>query len=185
MDTTDIEIVRLLQKNGRMSHEQIAREVHLSRPAVHDRIKRLEQDNVIHGYEAQIDWDAIGLPLTAFIWVRTAVSCLVAGQSILALTNRSAVVEECHRVAGEWCLLVKTRSASSLALQDLLDAITVVPGVQGTMTTVALSTVRQSVMEAEDCLLPDKITGGSARLPSIENGSAFGNGTSPVARVRR
>lgn len=185
MDTTDIEIVRLLQKNGRMSHEQIAREVHLSRPAVHDRIKRLEQDDVIHGYGAQIDWNAIGLPLTAFIWVRTTTSCLAAGQSILALTNRSAVVEECHRVAGEWCLLVKTRSASSLALQDLLDAVTAVPGVQGTMTTVALSTVRESAPEEEDCVLPDKITGGAVRLQSIENSSVYGNGTAATERVRR
>jgi Lrp/AsnC family leucine-responsive transcriptional regulator len=144
MDTTDREIVRLLRQNGRMSHEQVAREVHLSRPAVHDRIRRMEQEQVIQGYSAQVDGEALGLPLTAFIWVRTAKSCLSAGQTILALTKRDAVVEECHRVAGEWCLLVKTRSASSQALQDLLDRISMIPEVQNTMTTVALCEVRQA-----------------------------------------
>jgi Lrp/AsnC family leucine-responsive transcriptional regulator len=144
IDATDLQIIRLLQSNGRLSHEQIAREVHLSRPAVHERIKRLEHDGVIRGYDVEVDWDAIGLPLTAFIWVRTTLSCLPAGRSILALTSPSAVVEECHRVAGEWCLLVKTRCASSLALQDLLDDIAVIPGIQNTMTTVALSTLSRT-----------------------------------------
>lgn len=154
MDMTDFQIVRMLQENGRASHEQIAREVHLSRPAVRERIKRLENEGVIRGYGAEVDWDALGLPLTAFIWIRTQLACLRAGQSILALTSPASVVEECHRVAGEWCLLVKTRSASSLALQDLLDRISAIPGVQGTMTTVALSTVHRLPEEEASCDVP-------------------------------
>ena len=140
LDATDMEIVRLLQGNGRLTHEQIARKVHLSRPAVHERVKRLETSGVIRGYGAQVDWEAIGLPLTAFVWVRTALSCHATGQGILGLSCETAVVEECHRVTGEWCLLVKTRSASPLALQDLLDRIIAAPGVQNVMTTVVLST---------------------------------------------
>lgn len=160
MDATDIQIVRLLQANGRLSHEQIAREVHLSRPAVHERIRRLEQEGVIRGYSAEIDWDAIGLPLTAFIWIRTRVPCMPTGQSVLALNSPGVVIEECHRVAGEWCLLVKTHSASSLALQDLLDTIATVPGVQGTMTTVALSTLNadNTATDSAPCDIPDVST---------------------------
>ncbi len=151
MDTTDIEIVRILQKNGRISHEQIARDVHLSRPAVHDRIRRLEEAGILQGYTARIDWDAVGLPLTAFIWVRTSLSCLSAGRTILGFSSPTVLVEECHRVAGEWCLLVKTRSASSLALQDLLDRISALPEVQNIMTTVALCAVHSVESEAESC----------------------------------
>jgi len=142
MDGTDIEIVRLLQANGRISHEQLSREVNLSRPAVHERIKRLENEGVIRSYSALVDWEAIGLPLTAFVWVRTSTRCLPAGKAILELTSKAAVVEECHRVAGEWCLLVKVRAASTLALQDLLDSIGGIEGVQNFMTTVALSEVK-------------------------------------------
>lgn len=141
MDATDRSIVRLLQANGRLSHEQIAREIHLSRPAVHERIRRLEEQGVLRGYMARVDWEALGLPLTAFIWVRTSSPCLTAGQSVLALTGETARVEECHRVAGEWCLLVKVRAATSIALQDLLDRIQTIPGVRATNTTVALSAV--------------------------------------------
>lgn len=141
MDKTDRDIARILQKNGRATHEQIARDVHLSRPAVHERIRRLEQDGVIQGYGAEVAWDAIGLPVTAFIFVRTSEACLPTARQILGLTSEAAVVQECHRVVGEWCLLVKVRTASSLALQDVLDEIRSISGVQHTMTTIALSEV--------------------------------------------
>jgi Lrp/AsnC family leucine-responsive transcriptional regulator len=140
LDQTDLEIVRLLQQDGRRTHEQISREIHLSRPAVHDRIRRLEAAGVIRGYRAEVDWEALGLPLTAFVWVRVAGSGTEAAHQILGLTAENALVEECHRVIGEWCLLVQIRAASALAFQDLLDRIGGLPGAQSTMSTIALST---------------------------------------------
>jgi len=146
MDQIDRSIVQLLQREGRMSHEGIAKEINLSRPAVHDRIRRLETAGVIRGYEAKVDWEALGLPVTAFILARVSGNCYPAAQKILRMVTNDAMVEECHRVAGDWCLLIQTRSASPLALQTLLDEIRSVPGVQNTMTTVALSEViRESV----------------------------------------
>ncbi len=155
MDKIDLQIVRLLQEDGRLSHEQISREIHLSRPATHDRIRRLEQAGVISGYRAEVDWTAMGLPLTAFVWIRVAGSSVAAGQKILALSSEQALIEECHRVAGEWCLLVQTRSASALAFQELLDRISDLPNVQSTMTTVALSAITRVREESESSALPD------------------------------
>jgi Lrp/AsnC family leucine-responsive transcriptional regulator len=142
MDATDLYIVHLLQANGRLSQEQIAREVKLSRPAVHERLKRLEEQEVIRGYKAIVDWSAIDLPMTAFIWVRTVGrNCTAIASTMMTASDATALVEECHRVTGEWCLLLKVRAASSLALQDLLDRVRAIPSVQNTMTTVVLSTV--------------------------------------------
>lgn len=142
LDIVDREIMTLLHRNGRLSQEQIAQHVHLSRPAVHERIKRLEERGIIHGYQALVDWNALGMPITAFIWVRTTGSkCNETGQVIMHLSNTDAMVEECYRVTGEWCMLLKARLASPLALQDLIDHIRAVPGVQATMTTMALSAV--------------------------------------------
>lgn len=142
MDKTDREIVRLLQIDGRMSHEQISKEIHLSRPAVHDRIRRMEAAGVIRGYTVQVDWDALGLPLGAFIFVRVAGICMPVAEKIVRLGGEDAVVLECHRVAGDWCLLVSTRSASTTALQQLHDELRAIPSVQNTMTVVALSVVQ-------------------------------------------
>lgn len=141
IDELDRKIVRMLQKDGRMSHEQISREIHLSRPAVHDRIRRLEAAGIIRGYSAEVDWDSLGLPVTAFILARVTGNCYPVAQRMLKLQSEQALVETCHRVAGDWCLLIQTRSASPVALQDLLDEIRSQPGIQATMTTIALSTV--------------------------------------------
>jgi Lrp/AsnC family transcriptional regulator, leucine-responsive regulatory protein len=142
MDAIDHAIVRLLERHGRLSQEQLARRVRLSRPAVHQRVKRLEAAGVLQGYRAVLDWASVGLPLTAFVWVRTGgVSCAGVGPALLELGGDAGFVEECHRVTGDWCLLLKVRAASPLALQELIDRARAVTGVQATMTTLALSSL--------------------------------------------
>jgi Lrp/AsnC family transcriptional regulator, leucine-responsive regulatory protein len=141
MDKTDREVIRLLQTDGRMSHEQISKEIHLSRPAVHDRIRRLETAGVIRGYTVQVDWDALGLSLGTLLFVRTVGSSRPVALEILKLSSDDALVEECHRLAGTWCLMVLIRSASTAAFQRLLDELNAIPGVQSTMTMIALSKV--------------------------------------------
>ena len=142
MDAIDHAIVRLLERHGRLSQEQLARRVRLSRPAVHQRVKRLEAAGVLRGYRAVLDWAAVGLPLTAFVWVRTGgASCAGVGPDLLELGGDDGFVEECHRVTGDWCLLLKVRAASPLALQELIDRARAVTGVQATMTTLALSSL--------------------------------------------
>ena len=145
MDALDREIISFLRLDGRMSHEQISQQVNLSRPAVHERIKRLEEQGIIRGYQTLVDWSALGLPLTAFIWVRTTgASCHETGQALLRLSNTDAIVQECYRVTGEWCMLLKTQLASPLALEALLDCIRTVPNVQETMTILALSALHET-----------------------------------------
>jgi Lrp/AsnC family transcriptional regulator, leucine-responsive regulatory protein len=142
MDEIDQAIARLLERHGRLSQEQLARRVRLSRPAVHQRVKRLEATGVLRGYRAVLDWAAVGLPLTAFVWIRTAgADCAGVGPALLRVGGDDGFVEECHRVTGDWCLLVKARAASPLALQNLIDRVRSVAGVQATMTTLALSSL--------------------------------------------
>jgi Lrp/AsnC family transcriptional regulator, leucine-responsive regulatory protein len=156
MDDLDRWIVRLLERHGRLSQEELARRIRLSRPAVHQRVKRLEAARVIRGYRAELDWAALGLPLTAFVWVRTGgPNCAPVGPAILDLGDDGALVEEVHRVTGEWCLLVKVRAAAPLALQDLLDRIRAVPGVTNTTTTLALSSLRHQDVADGDRIVPE------------------------------
>ncbi|MGI8857507.1 MAG: Lrp/AsnC family transcriptional regulator [Thermomicrobiales bacterium] len=147
MNDIDRSIVQLLAENGRLSHEQIAQAVHLSRPAVHERVRRLEERGVIRGYHARVDWETMGQPVTAFIWMRTTgARTNEIGAAILGLGNADAVIEECHRVTGEWCLLAKVRVASTLALQELIDRVRGVSGVAGTVTSIAMSDLRERCM---------------------------------------
>ena len=65
MDATDRKILRLLSSDGRASYQAIADEVGLSRPAVMERVKRLEESGYIAGYGAHVNRAKCGFPVTA------------------------------------------------------------------------------------------------------------------------
>jgi Lrp/AsnC family leucine-responsive transcriptional regulator len=62
MDELDRAIVWLLEEHGRLSREELARRIGLSRPAVDQRVRRLEGAGVIGGDRAELDWAVLGLP---------------------------------------------------------------------------------------------------------------------------
>lgn len=67
MDSIDLKILALLQKNARMPLKTIAQSVFLSSPATAARIEHLEKAGVISGYRAEIDLKKLGFPVVAFI----------------------------------------------------------------------------------------------------------------------
>src|SRR4051812_50106541 len=70
LDATDKRILRILGQDGRASYQTVADEVGLSRPAIMERVKRLEEAGYIRGYRVQLDRAKVGLPVTAFVAVR-------------------------------------------------------------------------------------------------------------------
>src|SRR5215470_5126255 len=67
LDGTDWAIIGEIQRDARLSFNQIAKRVNLSAPSVAARVRRLEETGVIEGYHARISPAAVGLPLTAFV----------------------------------------------------------------------------------------------------------------------
>ncbi|MGH9197943.1 MAG: Lrp/AsnC family transcriptional regulator, partial [Acidimicrobiia bacterium] len=65
LDPTSRHILRILASDGRASYQAIADEVGLSRPAVMERVKRLEESGHIRGYAARLDRAKLGYPITA------------------------------------------------------------------------------------------------------------------------
>src|SRR5580765_8681073 len=70
IDPISRRILQLLLADGRASYQAIADEVGLSRPAVMERVKRLEESGYIRGYTARLDRAKVGYPITAFVAVR-------------------------------------------------------------------------------------------------------------------
>lgn len=144
MDSVDLEIIKMLQQNGRMPHEEIGRRLNLSRPSIHQRVKKLEADGVIKGYRALVDWSKLGSGLAAIILVRlNKKKDQEVTDLLLTLDLPNTHVEECHRIAGEWCMLIKLRSDIPQTISKVLDAIYTVEGVTGTSTTFILSTTHE------------------------------------------
>ncbi len=137
MEDLDRKIVSLLAHNGRMSFTELARQAGLSVWAVHQRVRRLEQDGVIKGYVAVFNPEEIGLPLTAFVSIKPFDAA--APDDLPQRLEHLAAIEACHSVAGEENYILKVRVRSPSALEDLLNHIRTIGGVS-TRTTVVLST---------------------------------------------
>ena len=111
LDHISRRILQLLLADGRASYQAIADEVGLSRPAVMERVKRLEETGHILGYTARLDRAKLGFPITAFVAVRYPVTEHARRRSAVALVDNPNVLE-CHHVAGEDCYILKVAAPS-------------------------------------------------------------------------
>lgn len=137
LDDKDRMLLRLLAQDATTSYADLGAQVHLSPPAVHERVKRLKRDGYIKGTVAVVDGAKIGRPLLTFIHVDTA--GWGAGSPMRALAELDEV-EEIHTVTGDTCVILKVRMPGTQALEDLLARIYKIEGVKGTRSYVALST---------------------------------------------
>ena len=141
MEETDLAIVAALAADGRMSYTDLAEKVGLSVSAVHQRVRRLEQRGVIRGYAAKVAFEALDLPLTAFVAIRP----MDPSQPDDAPDRLAQLpeIDSCYSVAGEDFYLLLVRVASPVDLERLLQEIRKMANVT-TRTTVVLSTPYES-----------------------------------------
>ena len=136
-DELDLNIIRILASDGRMSFADIARETGLSTSALHQRVKRLESRGIIQGYMAVVDHRIIGLPLTAFVSLKPIDPA--APDEVPDQLKDIAEIESCWSVAGSESYILKVRVAEPTDLEALLSRIRAAANVS-TQTTVVLST---------------------------------------------
>ena len=142
-DTTDIQILRLLQENARIANAEIARRVGLAPSAVFHRVRKLEEQGVITGYHARVAPQAVEQGLLAFIMIRTAEGARAreTGETLAAIPE----VLEVHRVVGDDCFFLKVRVRDTDALGALLDEkLQPLGAVASTRTTIVLSTAKET-----------------------------------------
>jgi Lrp/AsnC family leucine-responsive transcriptional regulator len=141
LDAIDRRILRLLSADGRSSYQAIADEVGLSRPAVMERVKRLEESGHITGYGAHLDRIKLGYPVTAFVAVRYGNSTYVGDEPRMREMAKHPGVLECHHVAGEDCYILKVVAPDLEGVQDILRTMSTGQRTFNTRTTIVLSTV--------------------------------------------
>jgi Lrp/AsnC family leucine-responsive transcriptional regulator len=124
----NLQILRELKDDPRLSMSELARRVRLSPPAVTERVDRLRQTGVIAGWRLEVDPDAVGLPITAYARAKPGPGQLAR---LAALTEQVEEVTECHRITGDDCFLIKLHVRSMSHLADVLDRFSV----HGQLTT--------------------------------------------------
>jgi Lrp/AsnC family leucine-responsive transcriptional regulator len=141
IDEIDIEILNIIQNNGRIPNAELARKLNMAPSGVLERVKKLEKEEVILGYEVRLNPKAIGLALTVFMHIKTsdAVGLPTIGQDIAQISG----IQEVHWIAGEYNYLIKARVNTTDGLTDLMKAIGSITGVQDSRTTLVLDTLKE------------------------------------------
>ncbi|MCK6446922.1 MAG: Lrp/AsnC family transcriptional regulator [Planctomycetes bacterium] len=145
LDDVDRRILALLQKNGRISNADIARELDMAPSAILERVRKLEGRGVIQGYEARLSPKRLGLGLSAFVFVRAEErdGPSATGELLAAIPE----VQEVHQVAGEDCYLLKLRARDTDDLARLLnERLKSIPTIRGTRTTIVLGTLKETAV---------------------------------------
>ena len=143
IDRLDQKILELLQANAREAQVDIARRVGLAPSAVLERMRKLEARGVIRGYGALVDPRAVGVPMLAFVAVRSDETG--AEDRVAHALAEIPEVLEVHHVAGEDCYLIKVRARDAEQLGVLLRTrFGRIPGVRSTRTTIVLETVKET-----------------------------------------
>jgi Lrp/AsnC family leucine-responsive transcriptional regulator len=138
LDATDWAILGELQRDGRLSFNQLGKRVSLSPPAVAERVRRLEEAGVITGYHARVDPAHAGQPVTAFVQMRCA-----PGRCLLKTSTAADFPEvvEVHKLSSNSCNLLRVRAVSMPHLEGLLERL----GEHGELTShIVLSTQYES-----------------------------------------
>ena len=138
VDATDRRILRLLTSDGRASYQSVADEVGLSRPAVMERVKRLEERGFITGYGARLDRSKAGFPVTAFVNVRYGNPEYVRDEARIKQMENHPGVLECHHVAGDDCYILKVAAPDLEGVQTILRQLAGGHQAINTRTTIVL-----------------------------------------------
>jgi Lrp/AsnC family transcriptional regulator, leucine-responsive regulatory protein len=117
-DARNVELLRLLSDDPRISISELARRVGMSAPAIRERLQRLEDAQLIKGYRLDVDARALGFPVAAFVRIKPMPGKL---PKIIELARRMPQVTECHRVTGEDCFILKIHFEALDELDGILD----------------------------------------------------------------
>jgi len=142
LDEIDYRILEILQEKARIPNAEVARQVGMAPSAVLERIRKLESQGIIEGYEVRLNPRHFAQNLTAFIMVQAnrAGNGRLAGE-LAELTG----VQEVHQIAGDDGYLVKLRVGDTEELGRILrDEFAAVEGVHQTRTSVVLNTVKET-----------------------------------------
>lgn len=134
-DAVDQQIVRTMMADGHTTLSTLATVTGLSVSAVQSRLQRLERRGAITGYRALVDWEAIGLPVSAFVAV--TLRDYSHQEQLPELLRGLEGVVSCYSIAGAPSYLLRVRTASLSALEDMINEIHRVAPVS-TETTMVL-----------------------------------------------
>ncbi len=135
-DETDLDILKLLQKDARLSFRSIAEKLQIAAGTVHNRVKKLEKEGIIKGYSVVLDHEKLGYQLTVLTLARVRGGRLEEVEEEIARHERVIAV---YDITGEYDMAVIARFTSRKDLDKFIKSVLAVPDIERTNTSIALN----------------------------------------------
>ena len=145
LDPTDRRILESLQRNGRLTNQDLSEQINLSPSACYRRVQRLESDGIIQGHVALLDPRKLDRKTTVFVEITLSGQADEILEAFEKAVSRVPEVLECHLMAGsaDYLLKVVARDTEDFALIHRRYLATL-PGVQTMQSSFSLRNVRQT-----------------------------------------
>ena len=149
LDKKDIEILRIVQRNSKITTREIARQLNIPVTTVFTRIKKLEQKGIIKEYRAILNEKKLGKGTTAFILAsfsyRTQNKELLSQRELAREIAKFPEVQEVHIITGDWDLLIKVKAENVEAIgKFVIDKLRLIKGIEKTLTCVVFETEKET-----------------------------------------
>ena len=110
LDSVDLQILRALQENARLTTKELAARVNLSTTPVFERLKRLEKNGFIRKYVAVLDAEKLGRGFTVFCSVKLKQMNQSVAREFISVIRDIPQVAECYNISGEYDYLLKIQA---------------------------------------------------------------------------
>lgn len=145
LDELDKEILRILQRDSRITLKEMSKMLRVPITTAHSRIKRLEKEGIIKGYSVLLDSSKLGKPVTAFIFASFSKSEGVSQREIVSQIAKFQNVQEVHIITGDWDILIKIKEKDVDAVgKFVVDELRNLRGIEKTLTCFVLQTTKET-----------------------------------------
>ncbi len=150
LDSKDVEILKILQENCRLTAKKISDMLRIPISTVYAKIKRMEQSKIILGYKAVLNASKLGIGTTAFILASVAyrVPGIEEPLSQVEIAEKIALfpeVQEVHIISGDWDLMIKVKASDVHEIGEfVVNKLRKVKGIEKTLTCMVFKTAKET-----------------------------------------
>jgi DNA-binding Lrp family transcriptional regulator len=143
LDNVDRKLIEALMNNGRASMRQLAVEVDVALGTIANRMKRLEQEGIIQGYNVILDPAKVGWEMTIIVGLKITKGRMIEVQKRIAKDPRVFLV---YDVTGDFDSFVIAKVQNTEDLNDLTKGVLTSEGIERSLTHVVLNTVKETTI---------------------------------------
>ena len=145
LDSTDLDILRCLQQNARLTTKELAARVHLSTTPVFERLKRLERNGFIQKYVAVLDAEKLNMGFVVFCSVKLKQMNREVARTFVSIIKDIPQVAECYNVSGEYDYLLKIHAPDMKYYnQFILNVLGTIDSIGSILSTFVMKEIKNT-----------------------------------------